>query len=180
MNLDATIVSNLHAIASSTPMASEVTVFFASWLPYLIVGAFAVYLLYAKRFSGYWKALPFLWALIAALIARVVITSPLRFFFPRDRPYLTLDLHPLIMIHAPSFPSGHASFLFGFSTVVYAYDKRLGIALFILSTLVCIARIASAIHYPSDILAGMAAGLVAGLITLRFLRPLVREAEQHS
>jgi undecaprenyl-diphosphatase len=177
MNFDSSIVTSLNAIASSTPAASEITVFLASWLPYLIVAGFGVYLLYTKRFRGYRKALPMLWALIAALIARLLIVSPIRFFFPRDRPFLSIPVHALIVEHAPSFPSGHASFFFGFSTVVYAYNKKLGILAFILSTIVCIARIAAAIHYPSDILAGMFVGIIAGLITVKFLRPLIREVD---
>lgn len=175
MNIDALIVTTLNGYASSTPALSTATVFFASWLPFLIVGIFAVYLVSAKHLERHWKLVPFLLALAAGLIARVLITSPIRYFIPRDRPFLALEVNPLILIHAPSFPSGHASFLFGFSTVVFAYNKKLGILSFILSTLTCIARVAAGIHYPSDIVVGMVIGVLVGFLSLRFLRPFIRE-----
>lgn len=177
MSLDSTIVQSLNTVANSTPLLSALTVFTASWLPYLITGVFAWYLLQHKQLIGINKLLPFIWALAAGLIARFLFTSPIRYFFPRDRPFLTLDIHQLITVHASSFPSGHASFLFGFSTIVFAYNKKLGIAAFSASTLVCIARIAAGIHYPSDIVAGMFVGLIAGVILLWFVHTFTKGAE---
>lgn len=175
MNIDAFLVSALNSMASSSPAASTSTIFLASWLPFIIVGIFAVYLLYTRGTRRYWNMAPLLLALAAGLVARVFITSPIRYLIPRDRPFLTLNLHPLFLIHASSFPSGHASFLFGFCTVVYGYHKKLGIVLFVLSTIACIARVAAGIHYPSDIIVGMVIGGVVGFLALKFLRPLLRE-----
>jgi undecaprenyl-diphosphatase len=174
MGLDSSIVLVLNALANSSPAAGALTVFIASWLPYLIVVLFAAYLWRSHHFTGREKIIPLFWALVAALVARIVITSPIRFFFPRDRPFLTLPIHPLFMDHAPSFPSGHSSFFFAFSTVVYAYDKRLGAICFVLTTLVCIGRVAAGVHYLSDILAGAVVGVLAGFIVLKLMLRLRR------
>jgi len=171
MNFDAAIVLSLNAVANSSPLAGSVTVFFASWLPYLIVGGFAAYLLYTKHMLRLTALFPFFHALAAALIARGAV-SVVRIFVPRDRPFLSLPIDPLFIKHASSFPSGHAAFFFAFSVIVYRYNPRLGIASFVLSTLVCIARIAAGVHYPSDIIVGAGIGLLAAALTLFVLRYL--------
>lgn len=169
MHIDAQIVSSLNAIANSSSLAGSITVFFATWVPYLIVGGFAAHLLYTKHPLRLTGLFPFFQAIAAALIARVLLVSTIRFFIPRDRPFLSLPIDPAFIVHSSSFPSGHAAFFFAFSTVVYRYDGRLGIASFVLTALVCIARIAAGVHYPSDILAGMVIGILSGLFVLKCL-----------
>src|SRR5665213_962274 len=137
MSWDVTLFFFLNSFAGRNAALDDVIVFTASYLPYILVGIFVLYLLLRRGFSLKEKIWAFAMALLAALLARIGIGSPIRYFFPRARPFLTYHVHQLIPENTPSFPSGHALFFFAFSTVVYAYNKKLGILSFFLTTLIC-------------------------------------------
>ena len=75
------------------------------------------------------------------------------------RPYEALDIMPLFRVGTlDSFPSGHAMFFAAVAVAVYHYHRNLG-ALFVLATvLIGLGRIMAGVHYPLDILAGIAFG----------------------
>lgn len=173
MAFDVSLFFFLNSFAGRTALMDSTILFVASWLPYIIVGIFALYLLYQVRLTWKDRILAFATALAAALIARIGIGSPIRYFFPRPRPFITYHVHQLIPENAPSFPSGHALFFFAFSTVVYFYNKKLGVVLWLLSVLVCAARVAAGVHYPSDILAGAVIGTLCGYLVMKYAQPLV-------
>lgn len=153
----------LNNFAGRSASLDALIVFVASYLPYLVVALLAWRLYKDRRFPLLQKAYVFALALAAALVARIGIGSPIRFFFPRPRPFLSYHVHQLIAEHAPSFPSGHALFFFGFSMVAFAYDRKLGILCLVLSTFIVLARVAAGIHYPSDIIAGAVLGSLCGV-----------------
>lgn len=124
-----------------------------------IVAIAAGYLLLSRRRAAA------LFVVIASL-GGLVVNSSLKHTFDRERPELSLRL---IEIESFSFPSGHAMS----SATVYltlavlltrlAEQRRrklylLGIAL-LLILLVGFSRVFLGVHYPSDVLAGWAAGL---------------------
>ena len=175
MSWDVTLFFFLNSFAGRSAALDDVIVFTASYLPYILVGIFVLYLLLRKGFSLKKKIWAFAMALLSALIARIGIGSPIRYFFPRARPFLTYHVHQLIPENAPSFPSGHALFFFAFSSVVYTYNKKLGVLSFILTTLICAARVAAGIHYPSDIFAGAIIGILCGYLTIMYIEPFLKK-----
>jgi undecaprenyl-diphosphatase len=160
MTYDLSLFFALNGFAGQSTLQDDVIVFVASYLPFIIIGIVGLYLLRNKSYSLTGKITALTVAVAAGFIARFGIGSPIRYFFPRPRPFLSHQVHQLIAEHAPSFPSGHALFFFAFSTVVFSYEKRLGMLCFILTILVCAARVMAGIHYPSDILAGAAIGQI--------------------
>lgn len=85
-----------------------------------------------------------------------------------------------LMVKAPhdaSFPSGHAMHAFIFATVLMCYDKRLGIPAVIIAALVSFSRLYLYVHFPSDVLAGIALGMIFGLISVWISN---RIAERHN
>ncbi|KND50431.1 MAG: Phosphatase [Parcubacteria bacterium C7867-007] len=170
MSLDLYVFNVLNSFAGQGPVSDAVIVFFATYLPFILVGWFALYLVYKKELSHRSKIVAFLLALLAGSIARFAVTSPIRFFFPRDRPLAAMDITHLFIIEAPSFPSGHASFLFGFSTIVFFYNRTLGIVFYICTVLVCAARVAAGVHYPSDMIAGGVVGIVSAILVMYLLK----------
>lgn len=154
----------LNSFAGRSVAGNDVIIFTASYLPFMLVAFFAAALAFDRALSWRRRAAWLVLAFTAAIVARIGIGSPIRFFFPRPRPFLTYPVHQLIAEHAPSFPSGHSLFFFAFSTVAYGYDRRLGILCYFLTVLICAARVASGIHYPSDIAAGAVLGIICGLI----------------
>jgi undecaprenyl-diphosphatase len=70
-----------------------------------------------------------------------------------------------------SFPSGTATAVFAGAIVLHlAFGKRLGLAAFVLATLVSLSRVYAGVHYPGDILGGAVVGCSVGYGVWRFSR----------
>ncbi len=173
MSLDHSIFFFLNGFAGQAAWSDALIIFFATYVPFIVVAWFALYLLNSKRMLRHEMILTFFSALLASLIARIGITSPIRYFFPHPRPFVSLDVHDLFVVHSSSFPSGHAAFFFAFSTIVFFYNRKLGVVFFGISTLICAARVAAGVHFPLDILGGLVVGVFSGLLTHYFLTPLL-------
>lgn len=138
-------------------------VFFAKYFEYFLIFLLLLYL--AKHFQKYWPIV--VKALISAFLARFFIVNLIRLFWPRVRPFVENNVNLLLGHKAtPSFPSGHAAFYFAISTVVYSYNKKLGIFFFVSSFLIVLARVFCGLHWPSDILAGAIVGIFSGWMVL--------------
>jgi undecaprenyl-diphosphatase len=105
-------------------------------------------------------------AVLSGIIARFFITEIIREVWFRARPFVENSVNMLIPYSAKesSFPSGHASIYFAISTIIYLYNKKLGIGFLVASFLICLSRIFVGIHWPSDILAGIVVGIGTALI----------------
>ncbi len=115
--------------------------------------------------------------LVAVSIARALVaTLPFR-----DRPLDMPELHfrtpigftQVGLIHWSSFPSDHAVLYFALATIVCLLSWRAGVLAYSFAFfVVCVPRIYLGLHYPTDILAGEAIGVLAVYI---FSRPLLRQ-----
>jgi undecaprenyl-diphosphatase len=169
--IDTTLFFILFDLGTSGGYARAV-IFIAVYLPIILVFATALYLLISKP-RREWLTLC-IEALLALALSRGVITEALRALFPRERPPLGMGIHPLFPESSASFPSGHATTLFALAGIVYFYDKRLGMIFGAISALICIARVMSGVHYPSDILGGALIALGSAYAVRRFLTPHIR------
>jgi len=114
-------------------------------------------------------------SLIAAIIVRFVIVEIARLLWFRARPFVDHSVHLLLPSQSPqeaSFPSAHASFYFALSTIVYLYNKKLGIFFYIVSFLIVIARVFTGVHWPSDVLAGAVLGIAMGLVLNKIFKKI--------
>lgn len=59
-----------------------------------------------------------------------------------------------------SFPSGHTMSSFAAATVIFYANRNMGIVAFILASLIAFSRLYLYVHYPSDIIAGIAIGVL--------------------
>ena len=142
--------------------------FCADYLGYVLLVALLVYL--AINLKKYWRMV--LEAIVAAVFTRFVLTAIIRYLWFRPRPFVSLNFIPLIN-QSPteaSFPSGHASFFFALSTIVYFYNKKAGIIFYIASLFIIIARVFVGVHWPSDILAGAVLGILMGWVLNKLFR----------
>ncbi len=134
--------------------------FTACILPWFLI----IVLFYAllRRYKKY-KLL--LIKIVSAGATSYLLVWIIRYFFPRLRPFYIFEHIGQLLPYKDtfSFPSGHAALLFSASTVLYLYNKKIGIAFYGLSLLIGFARIISGVHWPLDIILGALLGLLCGL-----------------
>ena len=107
--------------------------------------------------------------LAAAIVTTAILVMAVKFTVRRSRPegewgsiYRSTDPH--------SFPSGHAARAILLAVMAVGWGPAWFAGLLLAwAPLVCLARVAMGVHYLSDVLAGIALGLVMGLVALRFL-----------
>lgn len=165
MNLDYFLFQQLNNLAGRWPVLDWLGVFFASYLQYALIIFLLVFLFldHDKEGMAINKKMVF-WSLVASLVSRFGIASPLYYFFMRPRPFVDHQINQLISYDAwrSSFPSGHASFLFALAAVIFFYNRKLGVWFLSAAVLISLARVYVGVHYPADILAGALVGLLVG------------------
>jgi membrane-associated phospholipid phosphatase len=114
-------------------------------------------------------------------IESVVVNVGVKSLFRRSRPVVSEPRpFPLRIPLTSSFPSGHATSAFCAATLLSDGDPRLAPLYFGAATVVALSRIHVRIHHASDVVGGMAIGLVLGQVGRR-IAPLapapVRTAE---
>lgn len=160
MNIDLYFFNLINGLAGRWAWLDYAAMFCADALGYLLL--FVLVLFLALNYKKYWKMV--LEAVIAAGVTRFVMTALIRWLWFRPRPFVALNFLPLIN-QSPeegAFPSGHASFYFALSTIVYFYNKKLGVAFYIASFFIVLSRVFVGVHWPSDILAGAVLGILMG------------------
>lgn len=98
-----------------------------------------------------------------------LLVETIKMIAVRDRPFLTLEQTRVIGLRekGDSFPSGHTTQIFFLITsIVYYFQMGLGasVALYAVAALVGFTRIYVGAHYPRDVFAGMALGLIWGIL----------------
>lgn len=191
--MDQIILASLFDLTGESIFLDSIILLFAGYWEYTVVASLILYLLYSRRkdpsklSSDDYKANRLRaakntgWAIAAAAIARLGIVNIIHFFYPKDRPFVFEKFTPLLD-HAAnaSFPSGHATFFMALAVYFLlvstrpesrrkggsgglVIEKKMGWFLFISAILISVARVATGIHWPSDILAGWAVGALTAL-----------------
>ena len=169
MNIDFYIFQQINALAGQYAWLNGLGIFFAKYFGYILV--FCLFLFLLKNFEKYWQII---WqAILAGILSRLVFTEIIRWLLPKARPFIENDVN-LLLNHASTsaFPSGHAAFYFALSSVVYFYNKKIGLLFFIASFLICISRVFCGIHWPLDILAGAVVGIFSGWLIIKVFKHL--------
>ncbi len=102
-------------------------------------------------------------ALIFDLLAVNIIIKPL---VARARPF-TFRPEILLLVKQPvdfSFPSGHSAVSFAFAIAIGTYSPKYQLWAFVLAALMSFSRLYLYLHYPSDVLAGIAIGIICGYL----------------
>jgi undecaprenyl-diphosphatase len=161
--LDATITARL-GVLERPGLARRLAILFGhsgdSW--FWLAGLAAVFLLG----NDVWRR----WALTAiiAILGTAVVVMAIKFSVRRARPagewgqlYRKTDPH--------SFPSGHAARALMLAVLAVGTGPAwLAAVLLVWAPLVGLARVATGLHYISDVLAGWLLGIVMALVMLQF------------
>lgn len=148
--------------------------------PLFVLATFSLWFLDRPGAVFRWKV-----ACVSGLAAAglgLAVSQVISHLWVRERPF---EAHPLQTVllapasHEPSFPSDHAVAAFAIAFSVLFVGGRLAGALFLGgASIVAVTRIFVGLHYPGDVLGGIAVGLVAAavifLVGRRRWTPLVR------
>jgi len=157
----------INQFAGKNIYLDSLAIFFAEYFNYLVI--FSLFLFLFVNFKKYFKMV--IKALFAAIFARFVIVEIIRYFFPKPRPFVHNHINLLLnKTNELSFPSGHAAFFFALATVVYFYNKRIGILFFISAFLISVSRVFAGVHWPSDILVGAISGIISGWLVNKIFK----------
>ena len=128
------------------------------------------------------------WSMGAALMLGLIICNViLKNLIGRDRPFFFYTVERMAAYDLPqlknwvpvtegdikwlvasdlhkSFPSGHTIACFEASTVLLIKDKRMGIPAAIIAFAVAFSRLYLYVHYPTDVIFSMFAGILLGLL----------------
>lgn len=111
---------------------------------------------------------------IVSTIAGNLFIKLLNLMFYRPRPFAGHEVR-LLFYHPSdsSFPSNATAVGFSMATAVWFFNRKAGLAMYVLAFLLGLSRVCGGIHYPSDILGGMAVGIGAAYVVVQkmpFLR----------
>ncbi|MDO5151832.1 MAG: phosphatase PAP2 family protein [Eubacteriales bacterium] len=109
--------------------------------------------------------------IFALLLGVIVCNATLKPLVARIRPYdfqwqnFGIEI-PLLVegLHDYSFPSGHTIASFEAATVLLKHSKKMGIPAMILAVLIALSRLYLYVHYPTDVIFSVFAGILFAFI----------------
>ena len=108
-------------------------------------------------------------ALLAALLAWTFSTM-IKSLLPVYRPFIANGHNPLTLTLPSansSFPSSHVAVAFAMACSLWIHNKKLGARFALLAILVGFGRIASNVHFLSDVLVGILIGILIAFLLKR-------------
>ncbi|MBI1960977.1 MAG: phosphatase PAP2 family protein [Candidatus Liptonbacteria bacterium] len=174
--MDSLLLLSAYGLAKKSVLVKFVAIAGATYLPYAFL--LCVLWLFATIRGAQEKLYFFAVTAIALILSRGIMTEIIRFFYHRQRPFEMMPDVTALIAHngGNAFPSGHATFFFALAAAVFFYSRRVkgdayrithdawSIWLFGFAAFIGIARVAVGVHWPSDILAGAAIGIISAWV----------------
>lgn len=114
-------------------------------------------------------------SMISMVIGLIVVNIALKNWVARVRPYELIQGLNLMIArqHDFSFPSGHATNSLACAWVIFRLmDRKYGIPALALALLISFSRLYVAVHYPTDVFAGIVVGIVAAELAMVIVNAL--------
>ncbi len=107
--------------------------------------------------------------ILYAGVSAWILAEILKYFIHTPRPFEILSGIKPLFVHGgmDSFPSGHATVMGALAFSVLFAHKKVGYFFVVLALLVGMARVASGVHFPIDILGGYVLGCLVAYFTKR-------------
>lgn len=151
----------INGLAAHTAWLDPVVAAFALWAgPVLLVLLLAA--AWWRHRDQWVKAVLAGLSAVAALGVNQLVAS----WWFEPRPFVTLHGVTMLLAHPAdnSFPSDHAVIAGALAVGTLLFARRWGIVAVIVAVLLAFARVFAGMHYPIDVLAGLAIGAVVALI----------------
>jgi len=158
--MDNTILYFLNNLTNKNYYLDLFFIFLSVYFVFFLAGLHFVIFWRKKRLKGW------IWSMIA-IFSGLLFKKIMSLIYFRIRPFGALsNINKLIekSISETSFPSGHTIVSFILAFTLLWIDRKWGIVFIILAFLVALSRIIVGVHYPTDILAGIATALLLSLI----------------
>ena len=145
-------------------IAARRTPFFDAIFPFItkLGNAGVVWILFAAVLLCFKKTRRLaICAAIALILDLLVCNFLLKPMVDRVRPFALREVQ--LLVPAPgdaSFPSGHAAAAFSFSMALAFRKSKLAIPALLLAALISFTRLYFYLHFPTDVLGGIAVGIV--------------------
>ncbi len=168
VSLDINLFQIINGLAGKSRLLDLLGIFLAEYLPYLLVCALLVIIFYESNWRK--RLYDLLFVSAVAILSRGFITTVIRFFYHRERPFVAMPDSTIKLIEKSpeaSFPSGHAILFFALVMAIYYIRPKYFPYFLIGAALIGLARIFVGVHYPLDIIAGAALGAFSGYIVHR-------------
>lgn len=115
-----------------------------------------------------------IYLIFSLLLASLLGDEILKPVFHRARPCNEFpDIS--LLIHRPgsySFPSGHTMVGFAAATIMFYFDRYLGLAGYLFAALIAFSRMYLFVHYPTDILGGILFGTLSSMFLIYALNKI--------
>ncbi|MDE5569918.1 MAG: phosphatase PAP2 family protein [Ruminococcus sp.] len=98
----------------------------------------------------------------------------------RDRPCWINEIGDMLIANPQdfSFPSGHTMSSFIAATILFYYDKRLGVPSFGVALLIAFSRMYLYVHFPTDIIGGALLGVGIAIMTVSLTNRYIFDRKQ--
>lgn len=171
LNAEYQLTVFLNSIVINSSLLVDVVRFFAIAAIFFIVGFVVLNLFVNMPFFSISGRLFFIEALFAGTLSWGV-NQLISLIYWRSRPFAALgnNIQALIEMDfvSKSFPSDHAAVAMSLALVTFLWSPRVGIWFVVLAILIGVARFFAGVHYPSDIIVGLAIGGFIGWLVHRF------------
>lgn len=169
----------LHSFAGQWALFDALVIVIAKYFQYIVI-AYAGILMYREfiaqspdlsPFRNFKKAITEGFWVGASVVTAMSITYILKYSLAIPRPFLS-GVTPLF-VHGGynSFPSGHATFFASLALAMFFYHKKRGWWFLISAVVIGASRVIAGVHYPTDIVAGYAIGILSSYFIIKIFRP---------
>lgn len=169
----------LNNLSHSSLFAGDLAVFFAEWFPFLVIGSVIIYELFAQDKDH--EIVPsIVRTLLPSLLAWFVAVL-IKFVYPMGRPFAgNLDISPLITVPDPfgSFPSAHAMVFGALAGAMLGNRFHAWKWYFLSAIIIALGRIAVGVHWPTDVIVGLALGFLLGFLVARPLQMMKKNPKK--
>lgn len=115
--------------------------------------------------------LKFLLSVVAAGAVAFILSRIAGKLYYDPRPFVTEHVKPLISHAADNgFPSDHALLTGTLTAIVYFFNKKMFVAMSILTVIIGVARVLAKVHSPLDIAGGWIFGIIGALTSYYVIR----------